>query len=183
MNNRIFYFFNHFAGRFDWFDDSVELFAQGIVWFMLAVMAYLWLTGKERNQKLVFYSLLTASVALMLGIFMISPLVNHSRPFVDHQIMQLIPHVPDASFPSDHATLAFSLAFSILFVKRKLGIVMLALAILTGISRVYVGVHYPGDILGAAALSFIISYGVYKRSSRLEVIPLSMIKMYRKLMK
>jgi undecaprenyl-diphosphatase len=183
MNNAVFYFFNHFAGHYDWFDDSFELFAQGIVWLMLAVMAYLWLTGKERNQKLVFYSFLTASVALILGIFMISPIVNHSRPFVDHQIIQLVPHVPDASFPSDHATLAFSLAFSILYVNRKLGIVMLGLAILTGISRVYVGVHYPGDILGAAALSFVISYGVNKLSSHLDVIPLHMIKMYRKIIK
>jgi undecaprenyl-diphosphatase len=181
MNYSIFQLFNNIAGLYDWLDDLMEFCAQDIVWIMLAVMAGLWLTGKQSNQKLVFYSFLSASIALLIASQILSPLVNHARPFVEHRIHQLIPHAPDASFPSDHSTLAFALAFSIIFVKRRLGTVMLALAILTGIARVYVGVHYPGDIFGAIVLSFVISLVVLPLKNRLDVIPLFFIRIYRKL--
>jgi undecaprenyl-diphosphatase len=181
MNYHLFQIINNWAGKYDWIDDIMEIFAQDIVWIMLAVMVYLWFSGKEANQKLVFYSFLSASVALLIASMLISPAVNHARPFAQHQVLQLIPHAPDPSFPSDHATLAFSLAFSILFVKRRLGVVMLCLAILTGIARVYVGVHYPGDIVGAIALSFLISIFVFKLNNHLDAIPLFFIRIYRNL--
>jgi undecaprenyl-diphosphatase len=181
MNYHLFQIINNWAGKYDWIDDLMEFLAQDIVWIMLAVMVYLWFTGKESNQKLVFYSFLSASVALLIASLFLSPEVNQARPFVEHQVLQLLPHAPDPSFPSDHATLAFSLAFSILFAKRRLGVVMLVLALLTGISRVYVGVHYPGDIVGAIALSFLISIIVFKGNRRLDAIPLFFIRMYRNL--
>jgi undecaprenyl-diphosphatase len=182
MNYSIFQFLNHLADHYDWVDDLMVVFAQDIVWIMLAVMACLWFTGKESNQKLAFYSLLSASVALLIAILIISPEVNHSRPFVEHQVNQLIPHAADGSFPSDHATMAFSIAFSVLLVKRRLGVIMLALAVLTGIARVYVGVHYPGDIVGSMVLSLLVSVIVYTLRRRLEALPLFFIQYQRNLL-
>lgn len=181
MNYSLFHFINQLAGHYDWIDDLMEVFAQDIVWIILAVTACLWFTGKEAHQKLAFYSFFSATVALLIASMVISPVVDHARPFVEHQVLQLIPHAPDASFPSDHATLAFSIAFSLFFVKRKLGLWMLLLAIVTGIARIYVGVHYPGDIAGAIALSFIISFTVYKLNGRTDSIPLFFIRVYRNL--
>jgi undecaprenyl-diphosphatase len=181
MNYSIFEYLNNLAEHYDWIDDLMEIFAQDIVWIILAVMACLWFTGKETNQKLVFYSFLSASVALLIASLIISPEVNHSRPFVEHQVHQLIPHAADASFPSDHATLAFSIAFSVFLTKRRLGVVMLALAVLTGIARVYVGVHYPGDIAGAMALSLLVSVIVFSLRGRLDAVPLFFIQLQRKL--
>ncbi|MFC5406051.1 undecaprenyl-diphosphatase [Cohnella soli] len=181
MNENLFHFFNQFASKFDTIDDMFEFFAQDIVWVILIMMAALWLTGKTNNQKLVFYAGLSAAAALLIGSLIISPAVNHPRPFVVHPVHQLIPHAPDASFPSDHATLAFSLAFSVWFARKKLGTVLLGLALLTGIARVYVGVHYPGDILGAIALSFVISYAVHLSNGKWDVLPNSCIQLYRTL--
>jgi undecaprenyl-diphosphatase len=100
---------------------------------------------------------------------------------VGHMVHLLIPHAADPSFPSDHATLAFSLAFSLLFANRRVGLLMLGLALITGISRVYVGVHYPGDILGAMALSLAAAYLVWKLRTRLDRVPAYFIRLYRKL--
>ncbi|BBI34054.1 undecaprenyl-diphosphatase [Cohnella abietis] len=183
MNYHLFQFINDWAGKYDWVDDIMEWFAQDIVWLMIAVMVCLWFSGKETNQKLVFYSVLSASVAIFIASMLISPEVNHARPFMEHQVNQLIPHAPDSSFPSDHATFAFSIAFSTLYFKRRLGIVMVILAILTGISRIYAGVHYPGDILGAIVLSFITSITLYKLNKRLDVVPLFFIKLQRGLIR
>jgi undecaprenyl-diphosphatase len=181
MNYNLFQMINDLAGRFDWIDDVMEILAKDIVWVMLAVLVMLWFTGKTANQKVVFYACMTASISLLLAAFVISPEVNHPRPFVGHSVHQLIPHAPDASFPSDHATLAFSLAFAIVWVKRRTGMAMLALAVLTGLARVYVGVHYPGDIAGSIVLSLFVSFLVRVTRHRTDPLALFFIGIYQKL--
>ncbi|MBB6669287.1 undecaprenyl-diphosphatase [Cohnella nanjingensis] len=180
MNVQLFQWLNEAAGRYAWLDDLMKVCAQDIVWIMLAILALMWFTGRESNQKLVVYACLTAAAALLLA-SLISPEVNHPRPFVDHQVNQLIPHAPDPSFPSDHATLAFSLAFAVLFGNRRFGVLLLGLATLTGIARVFVGVHYPADIAGAVVLSFIVGIVVWGLRWRLEAVPLFFIRLYRKI--
>ncbi|MFC5700278.1 undecaprenyl-diphosphatase [Cohnella faecalis] len=182
MNVNLFRLLNDLAGRYDWIDDFMEFCAQDIVWIMLAVMALLWLSGKTANQKLVFYSGLSAAVALIVASFLLSPGINHPRPFVGHTVHQLIPHAPDPSFPSDHATLAFSLAFGVWFANRRLlGAHLFLLALLTGVARVYVGVHYPADILGAMVLSLITCFAIAKMNRRMDAAPMLFIRLYRKL--
>ncbi|AZN42682.1 undecaprenyl-diphosphatase [Paenibacillus albus] len=161
MNYNLFQLINQLAGYWDGIDDVMEIFAQDIVWIMLTILAVLWFSGKEQNQKATFYACLSAGTALMIGAFIISPAVNHPRPFVGHMVHQLIPHVADPSFPSDHSTLAFALAFNVMLYNRKLGKLMFLLAVLTGFARVYVGVHYPADILGGCVLSSIVSIVIF----------------------
>jgi undecaprenyl-diphosphatase len=139
VNYSVFQLINDWAAHYDWIDDFMEFCAQDIVWILLAVLALLWLTGKASNQKVVFYACLSAVVSLLLASFLIAPEVNHPRPFVSHTVHQLIAHASDASFPSDHATMAFSVAFGVWFSKKRTGWLLLALATLTGIARVYVG--------------------------------------------
>ena len=85
----------------------------------------------------------------------------HARPFVDHprQTLLLVHHGADNSFPSDHASVAFAIAFAVAFFHRRLGLVFLGAAALIGFDRILVGVHYPVDVgvsvlvgLGAALL-------------------------------
>ncbi|WP_040949023.1 undecaprenyl-diphosphatase [Gorillibacterium massiliense] len=179
MNLIIFHWLNDLAGRLDGIDDIMEFFAQDLVWILIGVVACLWLSGNIHNQKLAFHAVLSATIALLLGGWVISPLVNHPRPFVGHAVHLLVAHAPDPSFPSDHATLAFALAFGILVGKRKTGSFMLLLAILTGIARVYVGVHYPADIAGAIVLSACTTILISKLQRQLQPIDLFLIRLYR----
>jgi len=77
----------------------------------------------------------------------------HPRPFVDHpaETVLLVRHGADNAFPSDHATVAFAIAFAVLVFHRRLGLVFLAAAALIGLDRIFVGVHYPVDV-GASLL-------------------------------
>lgn len=181
MNYHLFEMINRLAGHYDWIDDCMEFFAQDIVWLMLGVLAVLWLTGRESNQRAVFFACLSAAIALIAAGWLISPWVNHSRPFVDHAVHQLVPHAPDPSFPSDHSTFAFSLAFILCFLNRRIGLFMLLLACLTGIARVYVGVHYPGDIAGAILLSLMVSQIVLLSRRKLDPLPRFFIQLYNKM--
>jgi undecaprenyl-diphosphatase len=122
------------------------------------------------------------AVAFNLGL---EHLVFEPRPFVTHAVHVLIAHPADDSFPSDHAAVSFAVAAMLLFTlpallarawKQRvvlggwqgwrsflLPLVLMGLAILVacsiGIARVFVGVHYPGDILGGA-LSGIVAAGL-----------------------
>ena len=82
-----------------------------------------------------FYSVVLAIIiSKTIGVF-----YYHNRPFVDNLGVQLIKHKADSSFPSDHTTFLFAIAFSYLFFKvKKLAVISLILAFLGGIARVYV---------------------------------------------
>jgi len=80
-----------------------------------------------------------------------------ARPFTTHPSGHpLIAHHPGQAFPSDHSTAAFAIALvALVFLAQRWGAALLAGAVLIGFSRVYVGVHYPGDILGSVLVSVI----------------------------
>ena len=89
----------------------------------------------------------SAALALLLNVAL-GELWFHNRPFVDHPraTLLLVPHAADNSFPSDHASVAFAVAFAVLAFHRKLGLVLLLGAAAIAIDRVFVGVHYPVDV-------------------------------------
>ena len=79
-------------------------------------------------------------------------------------VLPLLSPSHDPSFPSDHATAAFAIAFGILFVTRRTGWLFLAWAVLIGISRVLAGMHFPTDVLAGAVVG--LAAGCLRRASR-----------------
>jgi membrane-associated phospholipid phosphatase len=80
--------------------------------------------------------------------------VERLRPYMAHpgHAHLLIARSPDPSFPSDHATGAFALAFGVWLYDRTLGTVLLVLSAILAFSRVYAGTHYPGDVVAGALI-------------------------------
>ena len=92
-------------------------------------------------------------LSFLLGLFLnqlIILLVHRARPYDAGLTHLLIPPSTDSSFPSDHATAAFSVVFAYLLHRRFRKALFFAMAgALVAFSRVYLGTHYVGDILGA----------------------------------
>ncbi|UZM96955.1 phosphatase PAP2 family protein [Lysinibacillus sp. MHQ-1] len=64
----------------------------------------------------------------------------------------------DPSFPSNHAAGAFALAFALLWKRKKIGAVLLVMACLMALSRIFIGVHYPLDVLAGACIGLGVTY-------------------------
>lgn len=77
-----------------------------------------------------------------------------SRPFVVENVEPLIPHAADNGFPSDHTLLVMTISAVVLIYNRKVGIILLILSAIVGISRVFAKVHTPIDILGSTIIAF-----------------------------
>ncbi len=169
MNYTVFQWFNNFAGSSKLLDTLMIAITNSAVYVAILFMFILWFNnGKKVNaikkQYTVLYTTLSVIIALLVNI-VIHAVYYHPRPFVSHDVHQLVPHAADSSFVSDHSVLVFSIAFVFLLRGEKLKYIALIWAVLVGVSRMYVGVHYPLDILGAAFLTFITS-GLVMQSTR-----------------
>ncbi|OJE44166.1 undecaprenyl-diphosphatase [Bacillus proteolyticus] len=182
MNYTVFQWINNFAGSSKLLDTLMIAITNSVPYVTILFMLILWFNnGKKENairkQYTVLYTTLSVSIALLVNV-LIHAVYYHPRPFITHHVNQLVPHAADSSFVSDHSVLVFSIAFVFILRGEKLKYIALIWAILVGVSRMYVGVHYPLDILGAAFLTFITS-GLVMQSTRIfEPLAKLIFKMY-----
>lgn len=139
------------------FDAIVKALANYLpaVLVVIVALAFLVRWSRRRSERRAGAVLATAAAGLALLINQpIAHAVDRMRPYLAHPAHAhlLIARSHDPSFPSDHATGAFALAFGIWLYDRTLGTVLLVLAALLSFSRVYVGTHYPGDAVAGALI-------------------------------
>lgn len=118
----------------------------------LAIATFaLWLLarpGAGSKWKLASACALASAGLAMLINQGIAQLWHRARPFATHPSAHVWgSRSHDPSFPSDHASAAFGIAFAVFFFDRLVGGIFLGAATLIGVGRVFVGAHYPADVL------------------------------------
>ena len=153
---------------FSWINASPEasntsihfaiFIANDLLYCIILLFAWFWLRGNYDTKKQILKAFIFTSIAILIS-QCISHVYYHPRPFVMEVGRTLIYHAPNGSFPSDHMLIFSSIAFSYLFsAQRKLGVFLLIMAWLVAWSRVYLGVHFPLDMLGAFLLAFALNF-------------------------
>ncbi|MGP4002644.1 phosphatase PAP2 family protein [Streptomyces sp. 8N706] len=141
-----------------WFDRVMEWTGEyGIMAAMLSLVAWCWWSVRRRPEAptavaALVWAPLAAGIALLINI-PIRGFVERPRPFRDHRGLEvLVGGKTDFSFVSDHATMAMAIGAGLFVADRKFGLAGIGLALLEGFCRVYMGVHYPTDVVGGFAL-------------------------------
>ena len=131
--------------------------------YLVAVLMVLgWVRGGLGLRRVLFHAGLAAALGLAVN-WSIASFYFHPRPFAAGIGHQLLPHAPDSSFPSDHATILFAVALSLLFDNARglWGWLALLVALGAAWARVYMGVHWPLDMAGAACVGGLAAWIVH----------------------
>jgi undecaprenyl-diphosphatase len=148
-NTAIFNFIYRFSHRNILLDGAGIFFAQYLAYFL--VLGFLILVFNQKGLRRKLYVFCEGALGVILARGIITEVVrffyHHPRPF---DVLGFAPLIPESgwSFPSGHMTFFFALAMAVWYADRKWGILYFILATLMGIARIYVGVHWPLDILG-----------------------------------
>ena len=147
-----------------WLDPIVSFYTKlgdaGLLWIVLSLAMLLWKPTRKAG--------VLALGAMVLGLIVtnltIKPLISRPRPWLDWPIVPLVTEKDPNSFPSGHTCAAF--AAGMVWVRAlpwKWGrIAAVAAAAVMGLSRLYVGVHYPTDVLAGAVIGSLCAWAAWK---------------------
>lgn len=122
----------------------------GMIWIFLV---FVFLCVKE-TRKVGLLSGISLAVTFLINNLIAKNFFHRTRPYEVYELLQPLIEKPlDYSFPSGHTAAAFGTAVVLFLLLRDWrGISAMILAVFMGFSRLYVGVHYPTDVLGGALL-------------------------------
>ncbi|MEH7352844.1 undecaprenyl-diphosphatase [Neobacillus drentensis] len=176
VNIDVFRAINDLGKEYDSLNPIAIFIADYMVYVLLIGLIVYWFTRTNQNRMMVIQSVFAFVIAEVLG--KIAGIFNsHFQPFVElPHVNKLIEHAVDNAFPSDHSILFFSVCFSIWLVRKKEGWVWLTVACLVGGSRIWVGVHFPGDVLTGAIIGICAALFAYWIVPKLSVIKSVLMK-------
>lgn len=153
-NHLLFLMINAAPGLHGWHLALAVDAAEWLVFAIPVVLLLLWFSGNQTLRRAALLSAMAAGLALLIN-QAVGLAWFHPRPFMEGVGHTFLAHAPENSFPSDHGAVMFAIALGLLSqaAARKAGWLMLVLAVVVAWSRVYLGVHYPLDMLGALASS------------------------------
>jgi len=150
---------NGLAGRWAWLDYFSIFCAEYLGYILLFVLALFLAVNFKKYWKMVFEALVAAFVTRFIIAEAVRFIWFRARPFVAENFIPLINQSPkEASFPSGHATLFFAISTIVYFYNKKVGIFFFIASFFIIIARVFVGVHWPSDILAGAILGILMGW-------------------------
>jgi undecaprenyl-diphosphatase len=154
MNNHLFLLINAPAGAPPALVSVAELVASKLIYLVPLLLVALWVWGKPARRTGLAASSIAAALALganqLVGLFWYEP-----RPFMIGLGRTLMAHVPENSFPSDHTTFILTVGFALVATRAAptWGKVVSVLGVLVAWARIYLGLHFPLDMLASALIA------------------------------
>ncbi|MGB6009525.1 undecaprenyl-diphosphatase [Castellaniella sp.] len=182
VNDALFIWLNAPAHPGAWTVSLAAFLASDLIWAVPLLMVAAWLRGGNHTRK----AMVVAATAGLLGLLLnqcIGLVYWHPRPFMVPIGHTLISHAPDSSFPSDHLTLWWAVALSLWSQKYfRLGAVLSLAGLPIAWARIYLGVHFPLDMAGAAIVAIASAWlSLHAATWYLTPVYLLALRIYRKL--
>lgn len=155
MNETIFYFFYNLTYQSVFFDAVIIFFAEYFI-YVVIVFPLFFLFLEKRWRECILVCLSGGFAWFIAKILKI--LIHTPRPFDAFTDVQPLLAETGYAFPSGHTMVASAIAFSLFFIHKKASYLFMFLALLIGLARVAVGVHFPIDILGGFVLGGLVAF-------------------------
>jgi undecaprenyl-diphosphatase len=163
VDSHLFRVVNDLAKHTAWLHGFAVLYAKTLGPALLAALVLLavWRARRTESRSLALAG--WAGLAPLAAVALNQPLVHlvwRDRPYatLDH-VLVLVHRSADASFPSDHSVLAGSVLAALLLLDRRVGALAAVVGVLLAASRVYVGAHYPGDVVAGLVVGAAVALG------------------------
>ena len=166
VDRSVFLFFNKILSNLV-FDTIFPIITEPRNWLIVAVIAMILFIFKEKKKALgvIAIVLIAAALSDLVAYRVLKPLFGRFRPCHPEFYIEggrfLLGMKSSFSFPSNHAMNMFTAATVLSYFYQKYSCYFFGFAALIGFSRIYVGVHYPIDIIGGAVFGIILGSGVY----------------------
>ncbi|MED4635198.1 undecaprenyl-diphosphatase [Peribacillus frigoritolerans] len=162
MNSNLFRMINNLGTQYTDLNPFFVFIAEYMIFFLvLAVLMFLF-SRNNKNRIMVFCAFIALVISEILA-KIAGQFHSNYQPFAElPNVNKLVEKAVNNSFPSDHTIIFFSFCITFWLFKRGWGFLWGILAVLVGISRIWVGVHYPADVLVGAIISIVSAMIVYK---------------------
>ena len=150
-----------FAQHTAWLQSAMKLYTTAGIGLLCLMALYAWWSARARGDRTAMTAVVWLGCGTAISVaggLMLKQVFQENRPCQAIHVVtvQACPGPTDYSFPSDHTIIAVALAVGLWIVSRKLGIIAVVVAAFEGFSRVYLGQHYPHDVIAGAILSTVI---------------------------
>jgi undecaprenyl-diphosphatase len=179
INVSLFRMVNNLGKDMIFLNPAMKFIAEYLVIMLVMGIVFYWFSGPKNNRIMVICGSFTFLLAEIVG-KLAGKLYSNNQPFAElENVNKLMGHEIDNSFPSDHTILFFAFCISFYLFKRKTGLLWVIAAFLVGFSRIWVGVHYPADVIAGAVISIIAALFVYRAVPKNRFIG-NMLRIYEK---
>jgi len=161
MDLYLFQQINQFALKWFWLDVLGIFFARYLGYILIFCVFLFPVLKLRKYWSMFFQAFISAAFTRFVIVGLIRWIWPRPRPFIENNVNSLLTH-NSAAFPSGHAAFFFALSTVVYFYNKKFGILFFLASFLICLSRVFVGIHWPTDILAGAVVGIFSGWLIHK---------------------